>query len=109
MKRNYRNRGAWLPVILGVALFAVIAVWMISGVNEAARVSDSEGIKMAEDAIRRAAVSTYALDGAYPATYEDLKAQSGLQVDEDKYIIFYDIFASNIMPDITVVERRAEG
>ena len=61
---------------------------------------------MAERAVREAAVSCYALEGAYPATYEDLKARSGIAVDEEKYAVFYEIFASNIMPEITVVERR---
>ena len=55
--------------------------------------------------MRRAAVSCYALEGAYPATYADLKARSGVAVDERKYKVFYEIFASNIMPEITVVRR----
>lgn len=63
---------------------------------------------MAERAVRQAAVSAYALDGAYPATFEDLKARSGLAVDEEKYAVFYDVFASNLMPEITVTARGAE-
>ena len=42
------------------------------------------------------------------ATYEDLKAKSGLAIDEEKYAVFYDIFASNIRPSVTVVERWVE-
>ncbi|MBQ5567821.1 MAG: hypothetical protein IIT41_01095, partial [Oscillospiraceae bacterium] len=67
--------------------------------------SDKEGLRLAEEAIRKAAVSIYAMEGAYPATYEDLKAQSGIAVDEEKYIVQYEIFASNIMPEITVLDR----
>ena len=103
MKRKYRSAAGWLPTVLGLALFAVVAVWMVSGVREAAEVSDREGLRMAEQAVRQACVSCYALEGAYPATYDDLKEQS----DEVKYAVFYEIFASNIMPEITVVERRA--
>ena len=77
------------------------------GVREAAEVSDREGLRMAEQAVRQACVSCYALEGAYPATYDDLKEQSGIAIDEVKYAVFYEIFASNIMPEITVVERRA--
>ena len=58
--------------------------------------------------MRQAAVSCYALKGAYTATYEDLKSSSGVAVDEEKYVVFYEIFASNIMPEITVVERWVE-
>ena len=61
---------------------------------------------MAEQAVRKAAVSCYALEGAYPASDADLKQRSGVAVDEERYIIFYEIFASNIMPDVTVLERQ---
>ena len=80
--------------------------WMLQGVRQAARVSDEEGLRMAEQAVRQAAVSCYALEGAYPASYADLKQRSGVAVDEERYIIFYEIFASNIMPDVTVLERQ---
>jgi len=105
-KNRYKNRGLWLPVLLSLLFFAGIAAWMVSGVREAAEVSDREGLRMAEEAVRRAAVSCYALEGAYPATYDDLKQRSGVAVDEEKYVVFYDIFASNIMPEITVIERE---
>ena len=36
MKRKYRSAAGWLPTVLGLALFAVVAVWMVSGVREAA-------------------------------------------------------------------------
>ena len=107
-KRKYANRGAWIPLVLGLLLFAAIAVWMVRGVREAARVSDQEGLRMAQEAVERAVVSCFSLEGVYPATYEDLKAKSGLAIDEEKYIVFYDIFASNIRPSVTVVERWVE-
>ena len=95
-----------LRTLLGLALFAAAAAWMLQGVRQAARVSDEEGLRMAEQAVRQAAVSCYALEGAYPASYADLKQRSGVAVDEERYIIFYEIFASNIMPDVTVLERQ---
>lgn len=107
-KRKYANRGAWIPLVLGLLLFAAVAVWMVRGVQEAAQVSDQEGLRMAQEAVERAVVSCYSLEGVYPATYEDLKAKSGLAIDEEKYIVFYDIFASNIRPSVTVVERLVE-
>ena len=106
-KRKYIKRGAWIPMLLGLLLFAGVAAWMVRGVREASEVSQREGLRMAEQAVRQACVSCYALEGAYPATYDDLKEQSGIAIDEVKYAVFYEIFASNIMPEITVVERRA--
>ena len=105
-KRYHKSRGFWASTLLGLALFAAAAAWMLQGVRQAARVSDEEGLRMAEQAVRQAAVSCYALQGAYPASYADLKQRSGVAVDEERYIIFYEIFASNIMPDVTVLERQ---
>ena len=105
-KRYHKSRGFWASTLLGLALFAAAAAWMLQGVRQAARVSDEEGLRMAEQAVRQAAVSCYALEGAYPASYADLKQRSGVAVDEERYIIFYEIFASNIMPDVTVLERH---
>ena len=107
-KRYHKSRGFWASTLLGLALFAAAAAWMLQGVRQAARVSDEEGLRMAEQAVRQAAVSCYALEGAYPASYADLKQRSGVAVDEEKYVVFYEIFASNIMPEITVVERWVE-
>ena len=104
--RGRKRLLSWLPTLLGLAVFAAVAVWMVQGVREAAEVSDREGLRLAEQAVRQAAVSCYALEGTYPATYEELKASSGIAVDEEKYKVFYEIFASNIMPEITVLERQ---
>ena len=103
-KRKYGDRGSWVPMVLGLLVFAAVAVWMVRGVQEAAEVSDREGLRMAEEAVNRAVVSCYSLEGVYHASYEDLKAKSGLAIDEEKYAVFYDIFASNIRPDVTVIE-----
>ena len=104
--RGRKRLLSWVPTVLGLLVFAAVAAWMVLGVREASEVSDREGLRRAEQAVRQAAVSCYALEGTYPATYEDLKRSSGIAVDEEKYSVFYDIFASNIMPEITVLERQ---
>ena len=106
---NRRKNLSWVPLVLGVALFAAVAGWTVRGVQDAALMSDKEGLRLAQDAIERAVVSCYSLEGVYPATYEDLKAKSGLAVNEEKYIVFYEIFASNIRPSVTVMERQGVG
>ena len=106
MKRNRNPLLAWLPTLLSLVLFIGIAAWVYVNVREASEASEREGLRQAELAVRRAAVCCYALEGAYPASYEDLKTRSGIAVDEGKYKVFYEIFASNIMPEITVVRRN---
>ena len=103
-----RDQYSWVPPALGIMLFAAVAILMLRGVKDASRRSDQEGLRMAEEAIERAVISCYSLEGVYPATYEELKEKSGLAVDEEKYIVIYEIFASNIRPSVTVIERQVE-
>ena len=60
------------------------------------------------DAVRRAALTCYAVEGAYPQSLEALKHGYGLAYNEDAYIVVYDAFASNVMPDIQVLRKGAE-
>ena len=41
----------------------------------------------------------------YPSELEYLTEHYNLRIDEEKYIISYDCFSSNIMPEIYVFER----
>ena len=58
-----------------------------------------------EEAVRRSAVACYAAEGAYPPDVEYLEEHYGLQVDRERYAVKYEVIASNLMPDITVLEK----
>ena len=61
-----------------------------------------------EASIRRAAVACYADEGIYPPSLDYLEEHYGLQIDRERYTVFYQVFASNLMPDITVLELADE-
>ena len=106
MKRSKWKKGhGYLSLLLGLALFAVVAWASVQGMAAAGDAAGREGLQLAEQAVRQAAVTCYAVEGAYPESYEYLKEHYGVAVDESKYTVFYEIFASNLMPEITVVER----
>lgn len=65
----------------------------------------AEGKRHLETLLRRAAVSCYAAEGFYPPDVAYLQDHYGVDFDEDIYIVHYQFFASNWMPDITVLER----
>lgn len=66
---------------------------------------DEDGAQL-EEALRRAAVACYAAEGYYPPNVEYMVRYYGLQYDAQDYHVHYELFASNLMPDITVVERK---
>lgn len=66
----------------------------------------TEGKQQLEDTLRRTAVSCYALEGVYPPSVDYMKEHYALQYDEDAYTVRYEVIASNLMPDITVLEKQ---
>jgi hypothetical protein len=67
---------------------------------------DDQGRRQLEEALRRSAVACYAAEGIYPPDLAYMEERYGLQIDTDRYTVYYDVFASNLMPDITVLENE---
>lgn len=65
---------------------------------------EEEHRRQLEETLRLSAVSCYASEGIYPPTLAYLQEHYGVTVDTGRYAVFYDIFAENIMPEITVVK-----
>ena len=92
----------YIPAILIFLLILGIAIYMFSDVN---RTTTDESLAMTENNIRRAVITCYAQEGQYPPSIDYLKENYGLYVG-DEYLVHYDMFASNIMPDITVMRKQ---
>lgn len=104
----------WIKKInVKVTLFAVLAgvvlLFFMTALGNLENGHKKEGKEQLEAAIRRSAVACYASEGIYPPTLEYLKEHYGIQIDEEKYIVVYEVFAENLMPDITVLEKGYEG
>lgn len=41
-----------------------------------------------------------------PPDLEYLKNHYGIQIDEQRYTVYYNRFAQNLMPDVTVLENE---
>lgn len=68
--------------------------------------SNMQSVDLLRQSARRAVVQCYAIEGNYPADVEYLEQNYGLEYNHDKYFIDYQIFASNVMPDLEVYERK---
>ncbi|MBR1989096.1 MAG: hypothetical protein IJ987_01390 [Firmicutes bacterium] len=94
-----------LQILIPVLLIAII-IGFFTMVSEVDRASSDEALLQLEESIRRAAVACYAAEGIYPPDTDYLTKHYGIQIDENLYQVHYDIFASNIMPDITVLKKE---
>lgn len=83
---------------------AMIAAVVIGSARVQASSSEQQ-LSMLRDSVMKAAVHCYAVKGAYPTDVKQLEDEFGLVYDHDKYIVDYRCFASNMMPEITVLEK----
>ena len=100
-----RERNGLGGMVASVALMAAaLAAFALFSVQFGNRTGarDQETLKKA-----RASVQCYAIEGRYPPSVEYLEENYGVMINRKKYHVFYDGFASNVMPDITVVPVTA--
>lgn len=99
-RRRPKTRWLWLALILlatgGCAFF------LLGRLNRYLEIQNRLTLL---DSIKRAAVNCYAIEGAYPQELSYLEEHYGVVVNHDKFLVEYDVFASNLLPQIDVIPR----
>ncbi|WP_085833452.1 hypothetical protein [Clostridium merdae] len=88
-----------------LGLFAVLLFIIVAGFTRIEQVNHRNSSKLLLQKIDRAVVNCYAIEGAYPPSFEYLESNYDIHVDTQKYYVDYQIFAANIKPEIRFVER----
>ena len=107
MKRRIYKKGLWdvLRSMLVPILFTLVVMGMIIyGLQQTETSSRAEALRILEDSIRRAVVTCYAIEGRYPESITYLESNYNIHVDRERFVVHYQVIASNIMPDIMVIE-----
>ncbi|MBR0229370.1 MAG: hypothetical protein IJQ62_13575 [Clostridia bacterium] len=94
------NRRDWIK-LLSIVLVLAAAVLLVNRIDTAQDAAETDIVR---DAVKNAALTCYAVEGAYPDSVDYLREHYRLAYDEDRYLITYDAFASNMIPDIWVTE-----
>ncbi len=89
--------------VLSLAVFGMVISLFLNGADSFSKRMEAEGAETLQKALRRACVQCYAIEGRYPPGVSYLEEEYGILIDETRYDVFYSGFASNVMPDITVV------
>ena len=103
------RKTAWGGLLQGLLLpgfVAAVLLFFASALDTLDSGRDAEGLRQLEEALRRGCAACYAAEGIYPQDLEYLEEHYGVQVDGDRYVVHYEIFAQNLMPDITVLENK---
>ena len=91
-------------LVFWLCLLAVIVAGVTFGSKWLGAEQQSRAREQLEQALRRAAVACYASQGSYPETLEQL-LEHGVVYDEERFVVMYEPVASNLLPDITVIEQ----
>jgi len=88
------------PIIFTVIILGVVVV----GLRQAEESSRAEGRRLLEEAILRVAIHSYAVEGYFPQSLEYIVEHYGIHVDSSRFVVHYQVFAQNLLPDVRVFE-----
>lgn len=107
MKGKLNNSSLLRHIPAFIVFIAIITIAVIA-ISDVGKSTEKESLTITENSIRRAIITCYAQEGRYPESIEYLEENYQLHISDD-YEVFYDIFAENIMPQVTVVRKQVNG
>jgi len=93
-----KNRGL---LFAGIVFLLLVLLFVLSFLA-ASRQSAERETAVLDDALRRAIVTCYAVEGKYPPSLDYICENYGVSVDEARYSVYYDVFAANVMPALRI-------
>ena len=90
-------------VILTITVFVLSVILFFQKINSLSETSMQSQADSLQNALVRSAVHCYAAEGRYPESLEVLQEEYGIHWDPEQYAVDYEIFASNLLPTISVI------
>ncbi|MDR3206886.1 MAG: hypothetical protein LBT60_01000 [Oscillospiraceae bacterium] len=94
----------WITLL---SLLAVLAAGVFSLRGADGQAAEAQRLRV-EQAVRRAAVQCYALEGAYPPAVAYLQEHYGLHYDETRFAVYYKTDGSNLAPVVIVIQMTED-
>ena len=101
-KMSFGRKLIYLLPVLAFLLLFILFLQGISSVSESTLNKQQESL---ETALERSISQCYAVEGCYPPSLEYLKTHYGLLYDEDSFLIDYEYYGSNLLPEVTVLRK----
>ena len=106
MSKLARRQGS-AAVLLPLLIFLLVLVAVLFSLGNIAATTAEERLHGAEEALERAVIQCYALEGRYPPDLDYLSHQYGLILDHDRFVYHYESQGDNILPQISVFSLHA--
>lgn len=93
-----------LPVLFAAAILVIVYL-AISNVGDATYEKQQESL---ESALSRSITQCYAVEGFYPPDIAYLEEHYGLTYDKDAFLVDYEYWGGNLLPEVTVIRKTGE-
>jgi len=88
--------------LLAFCLLLFLFLYALSSVSKMTIEKQQESL---ETAINRDIIHCYVVEGSYPSNLNYMESHYGLTYDKDLFFVDYQPIASNIRPNVTVIQR----
>ena len=95
-------------IIVASAIVATMIILTIFIKNKVGRDLARQNEASVRSAVLNSCMDGYAVEGIYPQDISYLEKHYGLVIDHSKYIVSYDAFSNNLVPNIKVLWRGQE-
>ena len=92
--------------VVAVIAAVVLAVLLWFAWDMTSAQTEAQSAASVRTAVLDAAVQCYALEGAYPQSLSYLEENYGVQVNHSRFIVSYEVYASNQLPAVAVLEKQ---
>ena len=97
------RKGYGVKIIFSL-LFLCTVLILIIGSRKVEETAQTQQISLLKDALNQAIVNCYAVEGRYPESLDYIIENYGIQINTEKFIVTYDIFAENVRPQLNVIQ-----
>ena len=100
-----KKQHTYRKFIISVCVFLLIVLLFYQGIESLSSGSVRRQRESLENALNRSITYCYAVEGSYLESLEYLKEHYGITYDEDRFFVDYKIVGTNILPDVTIIEK----
>jgi len=103
--RKSKNRLGIISQLATLPFIAFALFILIRSVSGYGVTNQSLSKANVQEIVETYAIQCYASEGSYPPDIQYLVDHYGLILDEERFIYEYDIFASNVKPEIIIIDN----
>ena len=97
-----RTKRRWIAAVGAFCAVLLVALALYSGTTNNLAAQGEESLRQV---ILNSAKQCAAVEGSYPSSLDYLEKKYGLSVNHKDYLVTYEVFASNVPPQVTVSAR----